>query len=425
MLSNIGALPGFTGLTTGAGRAACPGPVSSSVALLGLTFRSLDSWTNAFSTTFPRAGTDPLSWISLHQPWLLTTLTRLTPLFWLLCSVLAPCEASAGCSHLPGCPRGPCVRTPLSHCPCISLPWWPCLVDLLVGISWLHIPDAQNKPYKLFNLMRPPTAVNLFSLPSASSELGQNKGMFSSRQFERLHAWRQTRGQMFLSCCSAPLSARCPETFPTLRPRAQVKLGAQEGSTVRAQLPAAGALGMATGRSADPPPALRWVMHYRKQVTHHCSSFRTFRSKHVIIFFEKVQRLKTSCSKAQDRIPENGPSPSFPLSTGQASVFWPPVLHRSLGSCYGVGPMAVPLQAQLESHPPDEWKRGEVWVAELGWEGKVTSQGQCFNPDLLISIWGFPWTPDSPPVSTTTRIQRWIRRHPCPPGVHSSATLGV
>lgn len=171
---------------------ACPGPVSDSMALLGLTVRSLDAWTKAFSTTFAREGSDPLSWNSLDQSWPLTTLTPADPS--LLVATCSPSSQrrSAGCCQLPDAHEAHRVQTLLSHWTRIPLPWGPCLVDLLVGVSWLQMPDAQSKSYKLFNLRRPLMAVTSpeysLSLPSASPESGQNKGMFSSRQFTRLHA---------------------------------------------------------------------------------------------------------------------------------------------------------------------------------------------------------------------------------------------
>lgn len=79
--------------------------------------------------------------------------------FWLLHSDLAPHKAPLAAPTCQEAHEAHRVPTPLSHWPCISLPWWPCLVDLLVGISWLQIPDVQSKSYELFNLMRPPTAV--------------------------------------------------------------------------------------------------------------------------------------------------------------------------------------------------------------------------------------------------------------------------
>lgn len=66
---------------------------------------------------------------------------------------------------------------------CVLSPWLPCLGDLFVGITWLQMAGAQAKSPKLFNLIRPLAAMNgleyLLASLSVSSELRQNKGMFS------------------------------------------------------------------------------------------------------------------------------------------------------------------------------------------------------------------------------------------------------
>lgn len=176
------------------GRVACPRSVSDWVALLGLELRSMESWTKAFTTTSCTACSDPpLSWNSPNVYTIFDSWPHLTPLAdpFLFAAAWGPSsrtEAPTGCSHLPGMPMSPTGTWLCCHAVhCTLLPWLPCLVDLFVGITWLQMPDAQDKS-KLFNLTSSLTAMNglecFFSLPFYFSRIKakQKDGSINANQ---------------------------------------------------------------------------------------------------------------------------------------------------------------------------------------------------------------------------------------------------
>lgn len=112
----------------------------------------------------------PLSWNGPNVYTICDAWPHLTPLAdpSLLAAMLGPL------SHWPlppaQMPRSPIGCRLCCHIVlCTLLPCSSCFVDLFVGITWLQMPDAQNKSSQLFELIRLLTSVNglgyLFSLP--------------------------------------------------------------------------------------------------------------------------------------------------------------------------------------------------------------------------------------------------------------------